>query len=353
MRIVGLGDIMPGGVLNGSDKAYATQEVFDVLSFGDVRVGTLETAIGNSPTFYDEKMKRKADVIYAKDDDIFKLVEMGVDIVSLANNHFFDLGPDGAFHTIQLLDSLGIKHIGAGRNIEEASRPAVVEKEGRSYAFIAFCDWREESTGWCPFAAEESAGVNPMFEDYVLSEIRKNKKKFDYVVVMPHWGKEYDCKPVAYVHDLVMKMIEAGANAILGGHTHSAQPSMIIRGTAVVYSLGNFLFPDRLICPPRSTYYPETPLDLESLPRSYGYPYVTETTLKLWNDIGRHGQIVTIDISGGTVTEHHDYTYLDYDNKISISPLPIKYRIKLFVVKSVIRTGLYSRVLNLYSRIAG
>lgn len=256
MKIVSVGDIMPGGVLNGTSKEYVSSEIKQLLATGDLRIATLETAIGNEPIYYEEKMKRKADVIYAEDDDLKRLVELNINIVSLANNHFFDLGSEGATHTIQLLDKLGIKHCGAGRNLKEASEPVVEIINGKSIAFLAFCDWRDETTGWCPFATETTAGVNPMYDDYVVAEIKKYRSLYDYIIIMPHWGIEYDHKPSVNVYKTSLKMLKAGANIILGGHTHCVQPIINRNGTSVVFSMGNFLFPDRLICPPRSTYYP-------------------------------------------------------------------------------------------------
>ena len=131
IKIVGVGDIMPGGVLAGIDEGYVSQEVLGVLQSGDIRVGTLETAIGNIPAFSNEKMSRKCDVIYALDHDLIKLKDLGFDVVSLANNHFFDLGPDGGEHAVRLLDEMGILHVGAGKNIEEASSPVVIKIGGK------------------------------------------------------------------------------------------------------------------------------------------------------------------------------------------------------------------------------
>lgn len=172
IKLVAVGDIMPGGVLNGTTKEYVSREIKDILAEGDLRIGTLETAIGNEPKFYLEKMYRMADVIYAENEDLKRLVELNINVVSLANNHFFDLGFDGAEQTIKLLDEFGIIHCGGGRNIEEASAPAVVTLHGKTIAFIAFCDWRSETVGWCPFASENSPGVNPMYDDYVVVEIK-------------------------------------------------------------------------------------------------------------------------------------------------------------------------------------
>lgn len=301
MKIVGVGDIMPGGILAGVDKGYVSQDVLAILKDADIRVGTLETAIGDMPNFYEEKMKRQADVIYAKDHDLIKLKHLSIDIVSLANNHFFDLGPEGALHTIELLDHMGIKHIGAGKNLEEASAPVIIKKDGKTVAFLAFCDWRNETVGWCPFATDDKIGVNPMYDDHVVAEIKKYKAQCDYVVVMPHWGKEHTWVTTPQVYRMARKMMKAGADLILGSHPHRVQPVVNYKHASVAYSMGNFLFPDRLLVKPRSTFYPEEPVELSSLPVTDEYPYVEELTYKKWKPLARVGMIVTAEIEKGRI----------------------------------------------------
>ncbi len=192
-------------------------------------------------------MQRLGDVIYAKDVDVNKLRALNIDVVSLANNHVFDLGPEGIQHTIDVLDNAGIKHCGAGMNLEEAARPVVVELDGKKIAFIAFCDWRPETTGWCLMATEDSAGVNPLYDEHVEKQIKEAKSKYDYVAVIPHWGREHTYWPTNNVYKLADKMIEWGADIIFGGHTHRIQPVVLRKKKCVAYSMGNFLFIDRII----------------------------------------------------------------------------------------------------------
>ena len=296
IKITAVGDIMPGGILAGVNDGYISQEVMEVLQGADIRVGTLETAIGNEPNFNEEKMKRKGDVIYAKDEDLIKLMQLDINIVSLANNHFFDLGLNGAKHTIQVLDELGIKHIGAGNNIKEASAPVVKVVNDKKVAFLAFCD--NEKMGWCPWATETEPGINPMYDDYVVSEIKKYKQQNDYVVVMCHWGMEHTWVTTPRVYKKAKKMMKAGADLILGSHPHRVQPVVNYRNASVAYSMGNFLFPDRLLTKPRSTYYPEEPIDLSSLPVTDGYPYVECVTYKKWKPLGRVGMVVISELGG-------------------------------------------------------
>lgn len=322
INIVGVGDIMPGGILAGVKNGYVSEDILALLSSADIRVGTLETAIGNEPTFYDEKMSRKADVIYALDKDLSKLSHLNINIVSLANNHFFDLGLEGAKHTIEHLDHLGIKHIGAGRNIEEASKAIIKHINGESVAFIAFCDWRDETVGWCPFATETTPGVNPMFDDHVKAEIQKYKSVCDYVVVMPHWGKEHTYVTTNNVVKMAKLMINAGADLILGSHPHRVQPVVNYNKASVAYSMGNFLFPNRLIVPPRSTYYSEQPIDIHQLPSTDHYPFVNELTYKKWKPLAMIGMIVCSQLAPKRTLSTYKLTHMAEDGHISICDNP-------------------------------
>ena len=315
IKIVAVGDIMPGGILAGVNSNYISQGVLDFLQEADIRVGTLETAIGDEPNFNEEKMKRLGDVIYARDEDLNKLKDLSFDIVSLANNHFFDLGLDGARHTIQLLDELGIKHIGAGNNIQEASAPVVKVVHDKKIAFLAFCD--KEKMGWCSWATETEPGINPMNDDYVVSEIKKYKKQNDYVVVMPHWGREHTWVTTPRVYKMAKRMIKAGADLILGSHPHRVQPVVNYKNASVVYSMGNFLFPDRLIIKPRSTYYPEKPIDFSALPVTDGYPYVDCLTYKKWKPLARIGMIVHSELESNRTYSSYQLTIEKEDGVIS------------------------------------
>lgn len=341
IRIIAVGDIMPGGILAGVKSGYVSPELSALLSSGDIRIATLETAIGDNFPFSEEKMSRKKDVIHALDADLSKLVDMGIDVVSLANNHFFDLGSDGAAHAIGLLDELGIQHIGAGANIAEASSPAVFTIKGKTIAVLAFCDWREETVGWCPIATETAPGVNPMYDDYVASEITKYKSQYDYVVVVPHWGREYQAFPTRSVYQLAQNMMDAGACLVLGGHTHCIQPIWHRRGKSVVFSMGNFLFPDRLIAPPRSTYYSSEPIDMNEIPETIGFRYVDRVTLKRWPEKARYGILVEAIIENDVAQASGRVIHLTDDNRIELWTSRFANQSQLKCAQISINSGLY------------
>lgn len=332
IRIIGVGDIMPGGLLTDSINPCANQDILTYLSSGTIRVGTLECALGNEPTYDQEKVADRGNVIYAKDADVRRLKELHIDIVSLANNHFYDLGAEGAKHTVEILDANGIQHCGAGENLEEAGRPVVVEIEGKTLAFLAFCDTDYNHVYWCTYAAENAPGVNPMKKDYVQSEIRKAKSQYDYVVVLAHWGTEHTFDPTISTVKMSKIMFDAGADLILGSHPHRVQPVINSRHKSIAYSMGNFLFPERLIAPPKVTYYPDQPIDYSSLPVTEEYPTVDCVTLKSLPFLARVGMMVTAELDEDRVTCSYKFSYLDKENTLRVlgkeQALPVEKELK-------------------------
>lgn len=317
IKVISVGDIMPGGILHGTKCEYLSEEVKELLGEGSIRVGNFECGVGNEPHFVEEKMARDADIVYVEDDDMRRLVEMNIDLVSLANNHFFDLSAEGAAHAIEMLDTMGILHCGAGRNIEEAQRPAVCTVDGKRIAFVAFCD---PTMGWIPVADKEKAGVNPLDERYSVEEIKQYKSQYDYVVAMVHWGKEHTYDVTGRVYQFAQILKKAGADLILGGHSHRVQPMVNYRNQSIVYSMGNFLFPDRLIAPPlRVTYYPKEEIDITKLPTTNRWPEVTEVTLKKWKPLANNGMIVTSTFDGNKVKSSYVFTSINEKGFVSVN----------------------------------
>lgn len=355
INIVAVGDIMPGGLLNDSDQPCANKEVIDLLQQSDVRCGTLECALGNEPTYDEKKLVDPGDgiysnVIYAKDADVRRLKELHINVVSLANNHFFDLREAGAQHTIELLDKEGILHCGAGRNLKEAGAPVIMEIKGKKIAFLGFCDTEYKHVYMCTYATESTPGINPMKEDYVVSEIKKNAQLYDYVIVLAHWGTENTFNPDISTDKMARMMLKAGASLILGSHPHQVQPVINTKKGSIVYSMGNFLFPERLIAPPKVTYYPNGPIDYSSLPVTDKYPIVDRVTLKTLPFLARVGMIVTTEIDNSSAKSKYVFSYLNEKNNVELLDEDRSQEIRKSISKSskVLNWNLYKT----YSRIS-
>lgn len=318
---------MPGGVLP-YQSTYITRELMEYISGFDFRIGTLEAAIGTGFSFDPVKMRGRQNIIYARNEDFFRVKEMGFDVVSLANNHIWDLGEEGLKNTIGVLQENGIKYCGAGMNAREASRPAVIEKGGLRVAVFAYCMYDSPWLGYVELATDEKAGVNPLRIDKVVEDIREAKKEYDRVIVLPHWGREYQYEPLPECVTLAKEMIKAGADAVLGSHTHQIQPFVYIKGKPVCFSMGNFLFPDFFMYPPRPIWYPESVEELKDIEDVVGYPYPIHQPIKqVWNSISRYGCTVGLELDARRMDVRIRYVSLSDSNVESFSNLtPVMHR---------------------------
>lgn len=320
MKVFIGGDIMPGGVLP-YQGAYIDKELKARLSLYDFRVGTLECAIGDGLPFDDEKMKGRANIIYARPADLIRVKELGFDVVSLANNHVCDLGVEGLRNTMQQLTAMGIQYCGAGMNLNEASRPAVLSKDGMTVAFLAYCMYDSPWLGQVRLAKEDAPGICPLDMPRVVEDIRLAKSEYDKVVVLPHWGKEYSYEPLSETIEMAKKMVTAGADAVIGTHPHQVQPMIRIDGVPVCFSMGNFLFPDFYMQPPRPIWYPDAAVDRTAIPKvgSYIFP-VEKPALRVWEPLSRYGMAVDMLLSTHHRTSVNPiFTHLSINNILSIS----------------------------------
>ncbi len=322
MNLLFCGDIMPGGVLPYQER-YISYELLEYMRLFDFRIGTLEAAIGTNLPFDPVKMEGRQNIIYARNEDFFRIEEMGFDVVSLANNHVWDLGEEGLRNTIRLLDEHGIKYCGAGMNAEEASKPAVIEKDGLRIAILAYCMFGNKYLGYVELAGANKAGVNPLIIGKVKEDIQKAKEVYDKVIVMPHWGREYLCEPLSECIQMAKQMLRAGADAVVGSHPHQVQPLVCFRGKPVCFSLGNFLFPDFYMYPPRPIWYPESVEEIEGVEDVVGYPFpIDKPTRQVWNPISRYGGIMGIEIEENTMKVNLRYVHSSDDNVETLSDLP-------------------------------
>lgn len=247
---------------------------------------------------------------------------MGFNVVSLANNHIWDLGLDGLRNTIKHLNDNGILYCGAGMNLEDASRPAVIEKDGVSVAFYACCMYNSPWLGYVELAGKDKPGINPLDIDRVVSDIKRAKSQYDKVVVLPHWGKEYTYTPLPECVAWARQMVAAGADAILGSHTHSAQPFIKLSGTPVCFSMGNFLFPDFYMYPPRPIWYPGSEVDRLKIKDVSNYPFpIHEPVRQIYDPIGRMGRLFSVTIHGESMSFEPLYVRNSNSNILSLTSL--------------------------------
>lgn len=341
MKILFCGDIMPGGVLPYQER-YISPELQAYLDSFDIRIGTLEAAIGTDLAFDPVKMEGRKNIIYARNEDFFRVKEMGFDIVSLANNHVWDLGREGLENTIRILRENGIRYCGAGMDLEEASRPAVIEKDGVRIAILAYCMYGNPWLGYVERAGKEKAGVNPLDMNKVIQDIRKAKREFNFVFVMPHWGKEYQYHPLPECVQMAKQMVEAGADAVLGSHPHQIQPLVRYKGVPICYSMGNFLFPDFYMYPPRPIWYPASIEEVRGVKDVVGYPFPIEEPIRqVWNSVSRYGFAVGLSLSRKQVTASLFPVHSSEENVVSPARIPWAIRSPLLRAKWMLTNRLF------------
>ena len=164
------------------------------------------------------------------------LKEIGFDIVTLANNHILDYGEEGLKSTIKTCNNEGVKYVGAGKNLEEARKPLIIDIKGRKIALINIAE-----NEFCS-ATMESYGANSLNLITNHYDIKKAKKESDFVLVISHGGREHYQLPTPQLRERYRFFIDSGADAVIGHHTHCFSGYEHYTSKPIFYSLGNFIF---------------------------------------------------------------------------------------------------------------
>lgn len=175
--------------------------------------------------------------------DAVLLEGIGTDIVSLANNHIYDYGPDALCDTITTLNDINMPHVGAGENINEAIKPAYFMMNGKTISIIAATQIEGYANPETKEATEDSPGVFRCLDTTRIKEqIEEAKTKSDFCICFIHWGTERSDLIRDWQRQEAKDMVEAGADLIVGAHSHCLQGIDYVDGVPVCYSMGNYLF---------------------------------------------------------------------------------------------------------------
>lgn len=250
MTVLAVGDIMlvlgMTRLLRQHGAEYPFRKVRTLLSGASVLVGNLEApfTVRNTPTPYKsaESVRARRDyILRAEPRWAWGLAFAGFDAVGLANNHVMDHQEGGLYDTLRILDRLCIAYAGAGRNIEEARRPAILERQGLRIALLSYsCILPVGSV-----ATPTRAGIAPArgvgAEEKVRQDIEAAHTRADFVLVSIHWGKQLASSPDGAQRRLGRLLIDWGADAVAGHHPHVLQGIEVYRGKVIAYSLGDFI----------------------------------------------------------------------------------------------------------------
>ena len=232
VTLAAVGDVSFAGPLSGDPEGFVSRIAPDVraLLHADILIADLESVLlddvsglhgqgrfpAHSPTKAVEALKR-----------------LGINLVTLANNHITDYGDLGLKSTISVLDEAGIAHVGAGLNLCQAESPAVIESKGMRIGFLGFGESR--------YPTSSRGGSIPFREKRAFRLIETSKCRCDFLVVYIHEGVEALTVPLRRTVVDCHRAVDSGADLIIGSHPHTAQGIEDYAGVPIAYSLGNFI----------------------------------------------------------------------------------------------------------------
>jgi poly-gamma-glutamate synthesis protein (capsule biosynthesis protein) len=222
-------------VLQEREGGYETawEHIKDEFAIADLAVINLESPFVTSGPYPTEGF-----VFRTKPENIIGLVESGIDVVQLANNHFGNAGEQGMTDTFSLLEKEKIVYVGAGTSTLAAQQGKIIEVSGKKIGLVA----QSYDVSWYK-ATSKKSGIATL-DVFALTEQIENLRKqgADFIVAMFHGGIEYVREPNADQMNFAHAAIDAGADVVIGHHPHWIQNMEEYKGKYIFYSLGNLIF---------------------------------------------------------------------------------------------------------------
>ena len=220
---------------NKGDAAFLVgSELLKILNDADYRIFNLEVPL----TDVCSPIDKCGPNLIAPTSTINGYKSIGVDFVTLANNHILDQGVQGLQSTCDLLRKNNIAYCGVGDNLSLAKIPFIFKLDGKKIGIYA-CAEHEFS-----IATEDSDGANPFDPLGSFDHVSFLKQEVDYVIVLYHGGKEHYRYPSPNLQRICHKFVKSGANLVVCQHSHCIGCEEKYLGGTIVYGQGNFLFDD-------------------------------------------------------------------------------------------------------------
>jgi poly-gamma-glutamate synthesis protein (capsule biosynthesis protein) len=221
------------------DTEYIYDDVRQIISGADLAVGTFNATMSDYPP---RKGCVPTYVLVGGSDNADAMQRAGFDMMSVATNHIkncgvMNCGDRAFFDTLDNLERVGILAVGAGANHAEAMQPLVVTVNGVRFGFVSLGQIEQTA-----FAGEDTPGIAVLNPENLKAAIAAARQVSDIVIAMPHWGPEDVPWPNYIQRDLAQQLVDAGADLVVGNHTHVVQAIQEIDGVPVFYGLGNFVF---------------------------------------------------------------------------------------------------------------
>ena len=221
----------------GTDAVFSPF-VDSVFQSSDIVIGNLEC-----PATKIKEPSFKQFIFRAEPEWLFTLKRHGITHLNLANNHSVDQGRAGLVDTRENVVSAGMIPIGAGRTMEEAARPVLLNSSPRKVYVLASLQLALENFAYL----SEKPSVSQEDFDTLVERVRhlRSSEPDSYIIVTLHWGGEHTLQPVTIQRVRAHQLIDAGADALIGHHTHTLQTIEEYKGKPIYYSIGNFIFDQR------------------------------------------------------------------------------------------------------------
>ncbi|MBX9937579.1 MAG: CapA family protein [Burkholderiaceae bacterium] len=207
--------------------------VASLFANADLRVANLECVVATTGEAGDKNYTFRAHP------QVLPVLRRHLDGVTLANNHSGDYGRAAFAEMLGLLKAANLAQTGGGHNLSEAHTPWLVERAGLRVALLSYNEFMPRS-----FEADYDApGIAWSEDEQVLADIQRARQQHraDLVLVFMHWGWENELTANGRQRQLARWLIDAGADAIIGGHPHVTQDIELYQGKPIIYSVGNFV----------------------------------------------------------------------------------------------------------------
>ncbi len=233
------------------DYIYPFLPVVDYLKNADLAFINLESQISDKGSI---NLLKGPPHFRADPKAALGLMDAGIDIVTLANNHIFDYGRRAMEDCFNQLENVGIKYCGAGLTHKEAYSPVIVDVKGVKVAFLGYTNhglkqWgatKEWTNPHFPYNhIDARSGVAWLYIKQLEKGIYKAKEIADIIIVTVHFGMNYDQKPASAQDRYAHLAIDRGADLVIGHSPHVTQPVVKYDKGYIAYSLGNFVFDQR------------------------------------------------------------------------------------------------------------
>lgn len=205
----------------------------DYFAGADIRITNMECVVSTRGQANDKMYTFQAHP------RVIPVLQKHFDAVTLANNHSGDFGPDAFAQMLSLLKEAGLAQIGGGMNLKQAHTPLVFTRNGWRIAVLSYNEFHPRSFE----AGFDIPGVAWSEDQQVMEDIQTARRihRADLVIPVMHWGWENERTANPRQRQLAKLMIDAGADAVIGGHPHVTQDVSVYKGKPIVYSVGNFV----------------------------------------------------------------------------------------------------------------